>query len=78
MNKDKLDRDIGFNVEGMCDYPLCDENIMRGEHRSCKGYYELRQEGFIGCYKFFCRRHLTTADTCVDCILKPLVKNENL
>lgn len=52
---DNLGRPIGYNFEGTCDYPECEEKIYRGLDAVCGS---MHYGGEFGCGRYFCSKHL--------------------
>jgi hypothetical protein len=52
---EKWQRDIGYGVPALCDYPGCNEEIDRGLSYVCG--YEKPYGGDDGCGLFFCGEH---------------------
>ncbi len=59
------ERDVGYGVPAMCDYPSCDAEIDRGLAYVC-GYEP--HGGDRGCGLFFCGEHLGVDSLCDRCV----------
>lgn len=65
-------REIGYGVEAKCDWPECDEDILRGVGECCGGLDGTQNAGMDGeayCGGFFCEKHMTF-DVCLKCVKK--------
>jgi len=59
------ERDVGYGVPGVCDYPGCGAKITRGLAHVCGGE---PMGGDAGCGLFFCSEHLGAGQRCERCI----------
>lgn len=53
------DRDVGYGVPAICDYPGCNNEINRGLSYVCG---DMHDGGDYGCGLYFCENHLTISD----------------